>query len=46
MAEGAFYGQQQKGVVLEEVMASDSWMGQEGLSGVSIESIEDNTRKK
>ena len=46
MAEGTFYGQQQKDVVPPEVLASDSLMGQEGLSCVSIESIEDNIRKK
>lgn len=44
--QGTFYGQQQKGVVLPQVLALDSWMGQEGLSRVSIESIEDNIRKK
>lgn len=46
MAEGTFYGQQQKDVVPPEVLASDLLVGQEGLSCVSIESIEDNIRKK
>lgn len=44
--QGTFYGQQQKDVVLPEVLALDPWMGQEGLSRVSVESIEDNIRKK
>lgn len=46
MAEGTFYGQQQKDVVPPEVLASDLLVGQQGLSCVSIESIEDNIRKK